>query len=840
MGHGAGIAYAEPGASGQHASDAAGGTSTRSADDNDGRDDRRTVNVRETSDADRQDEPAFDSGDSAAAEDDEAADIAAAEDTAWRLRRGEDDFADEDFAEDDLADEDFADDDFGDEDFADEDLADQDFADQGTESDSIVAGSAARKEDADADNSWKVDAQEELWTADAAQTSYSAYETPADATPADETPAEVTPVAPVAESPDTAELAVDARRSSAAVDVVAVNVSAADDADPDAGADVHDVALDAPAVDDADEDADDVVALSAPVADSADDGVGVVALSVPVADSTDDGADVVAVSAPVAKASAAVEVSPFMALLEALRSSWARFWSNTAPTMPSRRVEVELSEATGVSGPISFGAEDVDGDTLSYSVAAKGTETGPQYGTVTIDQASGTFIYNPDDALTGETITDVFTVTVVDEGFHLRGLLASLNPFVDRGTTATMTIVVGAINEAPKAAEDNFSGIQNSPVIGNVLSNDTDREGQTLTATLVTTPEFGELDFNSDGSFTYTANADFTGTDGFAYTASDGTNTSLLADVTISMAVIPTVDTPTIGVQGLSWWLGLSDTDTDRALDMAKSVGVESLRIDISWYVVEYEEGEPDWSLIDPLVDMAIARDISVLGMLYDSPGWLSGSTDPHTPPSDPQLFAEFVAATATHYLGRIDTWEIWNEQNIPRFWATPDPVAYAELLQAVYPAIKAVDPSATVITGGLSPDPSGIDPLAYVEAMYAAGAGGYFDALSMHPYSFPYLPTLDSVKAVHDVMTANGDGDKKVWLTEVGAPTGTSPWAVSEEDQAETIKIFIDAARTTDYVGPVYLYSLLDTGTSLSDPEDNFGLLRGDFTPKPAFGVWL
>ncbi|MGB0962757.1 MAG: Ig-like domain-containing protein, partial [Mycobacterium sp.] len=612
----------------------------------------------------------------------------------------------------------------------------------------------------------------------------------------------------------------------------------AGDADGGAGVDV--VALSVAVDDDVDESDVDGVALSAPVADSADDGVDVVALSVPVDDGADDGVDLVAVSAPVAKASAAVEVSPFMALLEALRSSWARFWSNSAPTMPSRRVEVELAEGAGVSGPISFGGEDVDGDRLSYSVAAKGTETGPQYGTVTIDQATGTFIYNPDDALTGATITDVFTVTVVDEGFHLRGLLASLNPFAERGTTATLTLVVSAVNEAPKAADDTFSGIQNSSVIGNVLSNDTDREGQTLTATLVTNPEFGELDFNSDGSFTYTANADFTGTDGFAYTASDGTNTSLLADVTISMAVIPTVDTPTIGVQGLSWWLGLSDTDTDRALDMAKSVGVESLRIDISWYVVEYEEGAPDWSLIDPLVDKAVARDISVLGMLYDSPEWLSGSTDPHAAPSDPQLFAEFAAATATHYLGRIDTWEIWNEQNIPRFWATPDPVAYAALLQAVYPAIKAVDPSATVITGGLSPDPSGIDPLAYVEAMYAAGAGGYFDALSMHPYSFPYLPTLDSVKAVHDVMTANGDGDKKVWLTEVGAPTGTSPWAVSEEDQAETIKIFIDAARTTDYVGPVYLYSLLDTGTSLSDPEDNFGLLRGDFTPKPAFGVWL
>ena len=530
-----------------------------------------------------------------------------------------------------------------------------------------------------------------------------------------------------------------------------------------------------------------------------------------------------------------------MPLLEMLMSWWNRLWRNSAPTLTSRQVGVTLDDSADVSDPIALGGVDPDGDALSYSVSAFGSETGPKYGTVTIDQATGTFTYNPVDALTIGTITDTFTVTVVDRGVRFEGLLSFLNSMSnDKTATATITVVVGAVNEAPKAVDDKFSGIADSPVTGNVLTNDTDREGQPLTATIVTNAAHGVVNFESDGNFTYTPNSNFTGTDGFTYRVSDGTNTSLVANVSLTMAAISQPATPTVGVQGLSWWLGLSDADTNRALDMSKSAGVTAVRIDISWYVVEYDQGAPDWSLIDPLVDKIVDRDMTVLGMLYDTPAWLSGTTDPHAPPADPQLFAQFAAATAEHYLGRINTWEIWNEPNIPRFWASPSPAAYAELLKAVYPAIKAVDPSATVITGGLSPDSSGIDPLSFVTAMYAAGAGGYFDAISMHPYSFPQLPTIDSVKAVHDVMAANGDGDKKVWLTEVGAPTGTSPFAVSEETQALSIALFVDFARTADYVGPVYLYSILDTGSDLADPEDNFGLIRQDFTAKPAFGIWL
>ena len=67
-----------------------------------------------------------------------------------------------------------------------------------------------------------------------------------------------------------------------------------------------------------------------------------------------------------------------------------------------------------------------------------------------------------------------------------------------------------------------------------MLGNDTDVEGSTLTAALVTPPHHGTLTFRADGSFTYTSNATFHGSDSFTYKASDGLKKSTVATVTIT------------------------------------------------------------------------------------------------------------------------------------------------------------------------------------------------------------------------------------------------------------------------------------------------------------------
>src|SRR5438445_11073627 len=69
-----------------------------------------------------------------------------------------------------------------------------------------------------------------------------------------------------------------------------------------------------------------------------------------------------------------------------------------------------------------------------------------------------------------------------------------------------------------------------------VLGNDTDAEGDALTASLVSGPTHGTLTFNGDGSFTYVPEANYNGTDSFTYKANDGVADSTVTTVTLTIS----------------------------------------------------------------------------------------------------------------------------------------------------------------------------------------------------------------------------------------------------------------------------------------------------------------
>ena len=125
---------------------------------------------------------------------------------------------------------------------------------------------------------------------------------------------------------------------------------------------------------------------------------------------------------------------------------------NDAPVVGDRDITLVLGPAE-VSVPIAFNASDADGDTLKYQVLENRRIDGPQHGTVTINQATGTFTYDPDEGYTGP---DEFTVEVSDDtgGLHFHGLSSLL---IRRAHTDTATIslnVVANANDAPAAVDD--------------------------------------------------------------------------------------------------------------------------------------------------------------------------------------------------------------------------------------------------------------------------------------------------------------------------------------------------------------------------------------------------
>ena len=112
-----------------------------------------------------------------------------------------------------------------------------------------------------------------------------------------------------------------------------------------------------------------------------------------------------------------------------------------------------------------------------------------------------------------------------------------------------MTITVTAANDAPTAADDAYSTAEDTTLTvtaPGVLGNDTDPDGDPLSAVLVSGPSHGSLTLNANGSFTYTPAADYNGSDSFTYRASDGTLDSNPATVTITVTAAN--DAPTVKV----------------------------------------------------------------------------------------------------------------------------------------------------------------------------------------------------------------------------------------------------------------------------------------------------
>ncbi len=292
-----------------------------------------------------------------------------------------------------------------------------------------------------------------------------------------------------------------------------------------------------------------------------------------------------------------------------------------------------------------------------------------------------------------------------------------------------------------------------------------------------------------------------------------------------------------------------------KQLDDMKAAGVDWVRIDMQWYTVQPHSADKyDWSVYDRVVDAINQHGLKVLPILDYAPAWAAAhgckrSVHHKCAPADPEVFAVYAAAAVARYAPRgVTAWEIWNEPNSPRFWyPAVDVNAYASLLKAAYPAMKQVDPNATIIAAGLrtATADNDVSPPNFVQAMYNAGAQPYFDALGAHPYTYPDLPSnmmgwngWVQMLQIHDIAVAQGDGAKKIWMTEVGAATGGAH-PISESRQAQIAQEAVQLHSSYPWAGPLFWYNYQDSATNRS--SDNFyGLLRANGTPKLAYDSFV
>lgn len=299
----------------------------------------------------------------------------------------------------------------------------------------------------------------------------------------------------------------------------------------------------------------------------------------------------------------------------------------------------------------------------------------------------------------------------------------------------------------------------------------------------------------------------------------------------------------------------------------------------IDWAEIETAPGTYDFTQLDSLIGDGSAAGLNIMLSFAHAPAFYRTDTS-GLMPSDPSTFGAFMAAVADRYSGKVQAYELWNEENLDREAGTGnvDPTTYLPLLESGYTGVKSVDPNALVLLGAPSPTSSNvpgvsIDDVSYLQQLYAINNGevtNYFDVLSAHPSGFSNPPdctpatpecslsgawdTDDSffaftrVSEYRDVMIANGDDAKQIWFTEFGYCSNPTPPPgyeyckyITEAQQAQFLAKAYDMARNTPYVGAMFQWNLnFQLSVPTSDEKWGFGIVRSDYSARPAYGALL
>jgi polysaccharide biosynthesis protein PslG len=362
---------------------------------------------------------------------------------------------------------------------------------------------------------------------------------------------------------------------------------------------------------------------------------------------------------------------------------------------------------------------------------------------------------------------------------------------------------------------------------------------------------------------------------------SDLTNAFVRQDGTVADTG-PTPAPQPLPSGGSAWGYGFQvqlwhfNNDAKRqTLGLVKQAGFTWAKHQVEWTAIETQQGQYTWSELDSIVDAAMANNTKVMLSVQHAPEFYR-SPSSGLFPSDPNTYQTFMQALATRYRGKVQAYEIWNEENLSRETGVGnvDASHYLPILKAGSTGVRAGDPSAMVLLG--APSPTGaniagqsIDDVQYLTQLYALNGGeakGYYDAVSAHPSGFsnppdctPVTPdcslsggwnndpsffAFTRVAQYRDLMVRNGESAKKIWFTEFGYCSSATPPAgyeyckyLTAQNQADFLVQAFTRARGLDYVGGMIVWNLnFQLAVPTTDEKWGFGVLRDEWSPRPAY----
>jgi len=268
------------------------------------------------------------------------------------------------------------------------------------------------------------------------------------------------------------------------------------------------------------------------------------------------------------------------------------------------------------------------------------------------------------------------------------------------------------------------------------------------------------------------------------------------------------------------------ETNTQEEFDYLNYMGVSWVLHTFYWGRIEPQQNNWNFEGYDAMVNNAANAGIKVLGVLAYDNWWIHADQKAHDYISSEQLpdFLNYVRRTVEHFKGRVGAWCIWNEPSSTRFWnGTVD--EYVELVRQTVDVIKKTDNEAVILGGAFHRNVTGL-PKKMINRLFESGAMEKVDAVAFHPYEVSANRSLNLYKQFEKIV--NKYGYDKIWVTEIGYPTGGwYPTKVSEENfPSRIIKTF--TLLTAGGAKRILWYQMFDpSNPSKNNSEDFFGLIR-------------
>lgn len=279
-----------------------------------------------------------------------------------------------------------------------------------------------------------------------------------------------------------------------------------------------------------------------------------------------------------------------------------------------------------------------------------------------------------------------------------------------------------------------------------------------------------------------------------------------------------------------------------RAYAMMRDAGITSVRTDAHWAYVERQPNqlkiEPSWQrYLKETARHGLSTQF-ILGYGNQHHG------DGEKPRSEPvrAAYNRYVDFVTENLKGQVAYYEIWNEWDVedPRDPAfTQD---YARLIADAAGIIRQRDPAATVLAGAVTSQ--GIES-GFALRLLENGLMQSVDGLSLHPYvhcrgwrrNTPEA-WIDWMAEVDKELTRAAGRPVPLYLTEMAWPSHQGACGIDESLQAAYLARAFFLARTLPNIKGMWWYDFRNDGTDKTEREHNFGLVRQDFTPKPAYPV--